>query len=42
MLHGGFAICSVMIMHNHHLRRRSTDHLISAKTLRYLATHRHR
>jgi hypothetical protein len=40
VLHGGFAICSVMIMHNHHVRRRSTDRLISAKTLRYLAKHR--
>lgn len=40
VLHVGFAICSVVILHNQQRRRRSTDHLISAKTLRYLAKHR--
>lgn len=39
-LHAGFAVCSVVILHNQQRRRRSTDHLISKKTLQYLATHR--
>jgi len=40
VLHLGFAICSVVILHNQQMRRRSSDHVISQKTLRYLATHR--
>jgi len=40
VLHLGFAICSIVILHNQQLRRRSTDHVISQKTLRYLAAHR--
>ena len=40
VLHAGLAICSVVILHNQQQRRRTTDRLISQKTLRYLATHR--
>lgn len=40
VMHLGFAISSLVIVHNQHMRRRSTDRLLSAKTFRTLARHR--